>query len=153
GVERERHDQCREVRGLRPAPARPRSLLAPAGRLHGRHGRCRGSRRISADPGGVWVSHDATIPVEVRAVEQVTPLIKQFTFGPVEGGELPPFSGGSHVIVVLRRKDRTFRSPYSLVGSPRDRNSYRIAVRRHADGRGGSLYLHEQVRVGTRLDV
>ena len=99
------------------------------------------------------MSHAATIPVEVTAVEQVTPLIKQFTLGPVAGGELPPFSGGSHVIVVLRRTDRTFRSPYSLMGSPRDRGRYRIAVRRHDDGRGGSLYLHEQVRVGTRLDV
>src|SRR5262245_65905621 len=87
------------------------------------------------------------------AVEQATPLIKRFTLGRVAGGELPPFSGGSHVIVVLRRKDRTFRSPYSLMGSPRDRGSYRIAVRRHDDGRGGSLYLHERVRVGTRLDV
>ena len=99
------------------------------------------------------MSHAATIPVEVTAVEQVTPLIKQFTLGPIAGGELPPFSGGSHVIVVLRRTDRTFRSPYSLMGSPRDRGRYRIAVRRHDDGRGGSLYLHEQVRVGMRLDV
>src|SRR5262245_46564360 len=93
------------------------------------------------------------MPVEVTAVEQVTPLIKQFTLGPVAGGELPPFSGGNHVIVVLRRQDRTFRRPYSLMGSPRDRGRYRIAVRRHDHGRGGSLYLLVQVRVGTRLDV
>jgi ferredoxin-NADP reductase len=99
------------------------------------------------------LSHSATIPVEVTAVEQVTPLIKEFTLGPVAGEELPAFSGGSHVIVVLRRKDRTFRNPYSLMSSPRNRGRYRIAVRRHDDGRGGSLYVHEQVRVGTRLDV
>ena len=94
-----------------------------------------------------------TIPVEVRAVEQVTPLIKQFTLNPVEGGELSPFSGGSHVIVVLCCGDRTFRNPYSLMGSPRDLNSYQIAVRRHDQGRGGSLFLHEQVQVGTQLDI
>jgi ferredoxin-NADP reductase len=99
------------------------------------------------------MSHAATIPVEVTAVEQVTPLIKQFTLSPAGGGELPPFSGGSHVIVVLRRKDRTFRNPYSLMGSPRDLRSYQIAVRRHDDGRGGSLFLHQQVQVGTRLDI
>src|SRR5262249_39692799 len=112
-----------------------------------------GARRAAADPGGIRGSHAATIPVEVTAVEQVTPLIKQFTLGPVAGEELPPFSGGSHVIVVLRRKDRTFRRPYSLMGLPRDRGGYRIAVRRHDDGRGGSLYLHEQVRIGTRLEI
>lgn len=99
------------------------------------------------------MSHAATIPVDVTAVEQVTPLIKQFTLGPVAGGELPPFSGGSHVIVVLRRRDRTFRSPYSLMGSPRDRGRYRIAVRRHDDGRGGSLYMKAHVCRIMRLDV
>jgi ferredoxin-NADP reductase len=99
------------------------------------------------------MSHAATIPVEVTAVEQVTPLIKEFTLAAVAGAELPAFSGGSHVIVVLRRKDRTFRNPYSLMSSPPERGRYRIAVRRHDDGRGGSLYLHEQVRVGTRLEI
>lgn len=99
------------------------------------------------------MSHAETIPVEVTAVEQVTPLIKQFTLGPAAGGELPPFSGGSHVIVVLRRRDETLRRAYSLMGSPRDRSCYRIAVRRHDNGRGGSLHLHQQVGVGTRLFV
>jgi ferredoxin-NADP reductase len=93
-----------------------------------------------------------TIPVEVTAIEQVTPLIKQFTLTPLGRG-LPSFSGGSHIIVVMRRHDRTFRNPYSLLGSPRELDSYRIAVRRHDDGRGGSLFMHEQVGVGTRLDV
>jgi ferredoxin-NADP reductase len=99
------------------------------------------------------MSQAATIPVEVTAVEQVTPLIKQFTLSPVGNGKLPAFSGGSHVIVVLRLRVRTLRNPYSLMSSPRDGSSYRIAVRRHDDGRGGSLFLHEQVRAGTRLDI
>src|SRR5262245_33848440 len=130
------------MRRLRSAPFRSRSLLASPGCLYGRHGRCRGARRAAADPGQVRMSHIETIPVEVRAVEQVTPLIKQFMLGPVAGAELPPFSGGSHVIVVLRRQDRTFRSPYSLMGLPRDWGCYRIAVRRDNRGRGGSIYLH-----------
>jgi len=99
------------------------------------------------------VKHLETLPVEVTAVEQVTPLIKQFTLGRVGGGELPAFAGGSHVIVLLRRRDRTFRNPYSLMGSPRDLSRYQVAVRRHDDGRGGSLFLHNQVGVGTRLEV
>ena len=95
----------------------------------------------------------ATIPVEVAAIAPVTPLIRQFTLRPVGGGELPPFAGGCHVIVVMHGRDRTFRNPYSLMGSPRDLTSYQIAVRRHDQGRGGSLFMHQQVQVGTRLDV
>jgi ferredoxin-NADP reductase len=99
------------------------------------------------------MKHAETIPVEVAAIEQVTPLIKQFTLCPVGGGQLPPFSGGCHVIVVMHGGERTFRNPYSLMGSPRDLSCYQIAVRRHDQGRGGSLFMHQEVRAGTRLEV
>jgi ferredoxin-NADP reductase len=39
------------------------------------------------------------------------------------------------------------------MGSPRDLNAYQIAVRRHDRGRGGSLFMHDEVRVGTRLEI
>jgi ferredoxin-NADP reductase len=57
------------------------------------------------------------------------------------------------VIVVMHGKDRTFRNPYSLMSSPRDLSSYQIAVRRHDQGRGGSLFMHQQVQVGTHFEV
>ncbi len=99
------------------------------------------------------MSRAPTIAVEVASVAQVTALIKEFTLVRADGGELPAFSGGSHIIVVLRRHDRTFRNPYSLLGPTGDRWSYRIAVRLHDDGRGGSRFLHEEVSAGTRLDI
>jgi ferredoxin-NADP reductase len=99
------------------------------------------------------MKHAETIPVEVANVEQVTPLIKQFMLRPVGTGELPPFSGGSHIIVVMRAGDRTYRNPYSLMGSPSELTSYQIAVRRHDKGRGGSLFMHDEARVGTRLEI
>lgn len=99
------------------------------------------------------MKHAETIAVEVAAIEQATPLIKQFTLCPIDGGELPPFSGGCHVVVVMHGKDKTFRNPYSLMGSPRDLSRYQIAVRRHDQGRGGSLFMHHEARVGTRLEV
>jgi len=94
-----------------------------------------------------------TIPIEVSAIEQVTPVIKQFTLRSLDGAELPPFAGGCHVIVVMHGKDRTYRNPYSLLSSPRDLSCYQIAVRRHEQGRGGSLFMHQHVQVGSRLEV
>ncbi len=93
-----------------------------------------------------------TLAVEVAAVDDVTPLIKRFTLRPLDGSLLPPFSGGCHVTVVLRG-ERTFRNPYSLLSSPRHLDAYQIAVRREDRGRGGSLFLHEQVRAGSRLKI
>ncbi len=94
-----------------------------------------------------------TLAVEVTAIEQVTPLIKHFTLAAVDGGQLPAFSGGSHIIVVVPAPLRTHRNPYSLLSSPHRLDTYEIGVRRMEESRGGSHFLHDQVRVGSRLDI
>jgi ferredoxin-NADP reductase len=99
------------------------------------------------------LSQAQTLAVEVTAIEQVTPLIKHFTLSAVDGTELPAFSGGSHIIVVLRGATRIYRNPYSLLSSPHSLGSYEIGVRRMEESRGGSHFLHDQVTVGSRLEI
>jgi dimethylamine monooxygenase subunit B len=94
-----------------------------------------------------------TIAVRVLAVEQVTPQIKHFTLAPIAGGELPAFSGGSHIIVVMRGAQRVYRNPYSLMSSPNELDNYQISVLRVESSRGGSAFMHEQVRVGSELEI
>jgi len=95
----------------------------------------------------------ATIAVEVAAIEQVTPLIKHFTLAPLAGGTLPAFSGGSHIVVVMKRADRVHRNPYSLMSRPGRLDSYEISVRRMETSRGGSHFMHDEVKVGSRLEI
>ncbi|MGH8264779.1 MAG: PDR/VanB family oxidoreductase [Steroidobacteraceae bacterium] len=99
------------------------------------------------------MTHAATIAVEVAAVEQVTPLIKHFTLAPVDGGVMPAFSGGSHIIVIMRRANRVHRNPYSLMSPPSKLDAYEISVRRMEESRGGSHFMHDAVRVGSRLEI
>ncbi len=99
------------------------------------------------------MKHAVTIAVEVTAVEQVTPLIKHFTLAPVAGGTMPAFSGGSHIIVVMRRANRVHRNPYSLMSPPSRLEAYEIGVRRMEESRGGSHFMHDEVRVGSRLEI
>ena len=94
----------------------------------------------------------AMLEVQVTAVRQLTPVVREFTFAALDGS-LPGFSCGSHVQVVLPTEGRTLRNAYSLLSDPRDRGAYRIAVRLQDDSRGGSRYLHERVRVGDRLQI
>jgi ferredoxin-NADP reductase len=98
-------------------------------------------------------AHAETLPVVVTGIEQVTPLIKLFTLRAPDGSDLPAFSGGCHIVVVMPCEGRTHRNPYSLLSSPWDLSRYQIAVRRHEAGRGGSLHLHDRVRVGTQLRI
>ena len=94
-----------------------------------------------------------TLTVRVAHVETLTPLIKQFTLVAGVAQALPGFSAGSHVLVHLRDGDRIYRNAYSLLGSPYDRKTYRIAVRRQAQSRGGSVYMHEHVQTGDLLQI
>jgi len=61
---------------------------------------------------------------------------------------LPPFTAGAHID--LRLDDALTRS-YSLVNPEHERDRYVIAVKRDPASRGGSRFVHEQLRVGELL--
>ncbi len=63
---------------------------------------------------------------------------------------LPAWEPGAHIDVYV--PDGTTRQ-YSLCGDPRDLSSWQIAVLREPEGRGGSAYVHDELRVGDRLLV
>ena len=99
------------------------------------------------------MNDEQTLAVQVIAVEQVTPLIKHFTLAPVGGGTLPAFSGGSHIIVVMKGAGRVHKNPYSLLSPPQQLDAYEIGVRRMEESRGGSHFMHDAVIVGSRLEI
>ncbi len=99
------------------------------------------------------MSHANTILVRVSAIEPLTPLIKRFALSPAAGGFLPAFSGGSHIIVVMRGATRVHRNPYSLLSPPNLLDSYQIGVRRMEVSRGGSMFMHDHVRIGSELEI
>src|SRR5258708_17117040 len=149
----ERANQYRALRRVRSMAPGTRPLFAPSGCVHGRHGGCRSAGRVAAAQGCLPVNDAQTLAVEVVGIEQVTPLIKHFKLAAVDGGSLPAFSGGSHIIVVMQGAERVHRNPYSLLGSPQQLDSYEIGVRRMEESRGGSHFMHDTVKVGSRLEI
>ncbi|MBJ3815378.1 oxidoreductase [Shimwellia pseudoproteus] len=91
------------------------------------------------------------LTVVVSEIERVTPEIVCFTLIRPDGGPLPPFTGGSHIIVQMTQGERQYSNAYSLMNDPADRRCYQIGVRLEADSRGGSRFMHQQVAVGDRL--
>lgn len=65
-----------------------------------------------------------------------------------DGADLPPYEPGAHIDLHL--PDGMVRS-YSLCGSTPGR--YRIGVLKHRSSRGGSVFVHEQLRVGDALTI
>jgi phthalate 4,5-dioxygenase reductase subunit len=93
---------------------------------------------------------DLTLTLRVHDARMLAPDIREFTLVDPNGGELPPFTPGSHLLVqaptgVTRR--------YSLCDAPETLDRYTIAVKRDGGGRGGSISMVDDVRVGDSLFV
>lgn len=92
------------------------------------------------------------IKVKVTNIKHVAPTIREFTLGPVDS-DFSPFSPGSHVVVEMPFSQKIIRNAYSLLSDPLDTRNYRIAVRLQPESRGGSIYMHKQVKEGDELSI
>ncbi|MEU8865383.1 PDR/VanB family oxidoreductase [Streptomyces umbrinus] len=93
-------------------------------------------------------SYEAELVVERRdlAAEGVLVLTLRHPLGE----ELPAWEPGAHIDVVL---GPDLERQYSLCGDPADRRSWRVAVLREPDGRGGSAHVHGQLEAGGKVRV
>ena len=69
------------------------------------------------------------------------------------GRDLPAWTPGSHVDLILSDETGRLERQYSLCGDPADRSMWRVAVLREDDGRGGSVRVHDTVETGRRVRV
>lgn len=90
------------------------------------------------------------IAARLQAVVREADGIASFEFRRADGGDLPAFSAGSHIDVHLRPG---LVRQYSLCNDPSERHRYVVAVLREPAGRGGSRVLHDECRVGDRLEI
>lgn len=67
------------------------------------------------------------------------------TLARADGGRLPDWAPGAHLDLVL---PNGLTRQYSLCGDRWDPRAYRIGVLREPGGRGGSAYVHDELRVG-----
>lgn len=93
---------------------------------------------------------DATIDMRLTAIIYGGEGTNLFEFRTLDGGDVPPFTAGAHVDVNL--PNGTIRQ-YSIASPQHDRSRYLLGVKLEANGRGGSRFLHEQVRVGNVLKI
>ncbi|WP_443060060.1 PDR/VanB family oxidoreductase [Streptomyces sp. NBC_00485] len=86
----------------------------------------------------------------VTAKEPVAEGVVSLTLAHPDGARLPDWTPGSHIDLVL--PDGATRQ-YSLCGDRWDAYTYRVAVLREPAGRGGSAYVHDELRPGDRVGV
>jgi vanillate O-demethylase ferredoxin subunit len=86
----------------------------------------------------------------VKAATWEAPDIHTYDLRAPEGGELPAFTAGAHIDLTL--PNGLIRS-YSLTNPQSDRHRYVIGVQKDRATRGGSKWVHENLRPGVALTV
>jgi ferredoxin-NADP reductase len=87
--------------------------------------------------------------VVVSGIAEVAEEVVCLTLTSADGRDLPAWTPGAHIDVLL---PIGLERQYSLCGDA-DAGSWRIAVLREPNGKGGSAYIHDRVRAGHRLRV
>jgi ferredoxin-NADP reductase len=92
-----------------------------------------------------------TIDALVHTLRHEAPGVVSVELRPQGGAaELPAFEAGAHVDLHL--PNGMVRS-YSLINPATERHRYVVAVQEDRQSRGGSRYVHQQLRVGSTLPI
>lgn len=76
--------------------------------------------------------------------------VLSITFEKPDKSDFPIWSAGGHITLHL---PNDLKRQYSLCGDPADRSKLAIAVLKAENSRGGSRWIHEELRVGARLNI
>lgn len=96
------------------------------------------------------MTNSPLIQVRVQAMRFEAAGIVSVELVSPAGAELPAFAAGAHVDLHL--PNGVVRS-YSLSNPPTERQRYVVGVLNDRNSRGGSRYVHEQLRVGSTIDI
>jgi vanillate O-demethylase ferredoxin subunit len=91
-----------------------------------------------------------TIPVKVVSRRMEAEDIASFELARADGGQLPPFPAGAHIDVEIHPG---LVRQYSLCNDPGETHRYLIAVLRDPSSRGGSVAMHDLLKVGSVINI
>ncbi len=93
---------------------------------------------------------NTTIQVLVAQKKQLTNSIVGLSLVALDQTPLPSFSAGAHIDVHI---PNGLVRQYSLCNSPNDNSQYSIGVLREVNSRGGSNYVHDNLKAGDTLQI
>ncbi len=80
-------------------------------------------------------------------------VVTSFVFRPVDGRPVTRHKPGQYLTIRLTLTDgQTVKRNYSISSAPNN-ESYRISVKREANGQGGSRFLHDKLAVGDVIEA
>jgi ferredoxin-NADP reductase len=94
--------------------------------------------------------HETEADLVVKRRDEVADGVISLTLAHPDGNELPGWTPGAHIDLLL---DESLVRQYSLCSNPADPSSWRVGVLLAPDSRGGSQRVHEKLSEGTSVRV
>jgi len=95
-------------------------------------------------------AQDGLIEVRVSAIRYAARDTHLYEFAPLDGKPLPAYQPGAHIDLHL---PNGLVRQYSLITAEPDPASYTVGIKRDPASRGGSRYIHDELRVGKTLKI
>ncbi len=86
----------------------------------------------------------------VKTIRFETDDVISIELNPLGASPLPPFGAGDHIDLKL---PNGLTKSYSLMNNPTESGRYVLGILKDPQSRGGSKWLHEQLRVGMHLEI
>jgi ferredoxin-NADP reductase len=102
---------------------------------------------LSANPASPANEQIEAVLTQIRMAARDTNL---YTFARADGKPLPGAMPGAHIGVIL---PNGVERQYSLIEYGPSLSQYTVGVKRDANSRGGSIFMHDQLRVGMMLKL
>ncbi|WP_250528039.1 cytochrome P450/oxidoreductase [Caballeronia sp. GAWG2-1] len=96
-------------------------------------------------------AHAVSRPVIVESVKACADRVVRVRLASADGRALPRWTAGSHIDVVCG--DTGLSRQYSLCDDPDERGVFEIAVLRETESRGGSAWVHGNVKPGAHWRI
>ena len=88
------------------------------------------------------------LQLRVHSIRKAAPRVVEIDLRAADGGALPAFTAGAHIDLVL---GNGIERSYSLLNDPREAHRYVTGVLRETDSKGGSVWLHDNLKPGDLL--
>ena len=106
--------------------------------------------RLDSREGWIVSTAESEVDLRVAARREVADGIVELTLADPSGAQLPAWTPGAHIDLVL---DSSLTRQYSLCGSAADESSWKVGVLLDPNSRGGSAYVHERLAEGATVRV
>lgn len=104
---------------------------------------------LQSSPVDSTVAAPDRLSVRLTSITYAANDISLFEFSSADETPLPPVTAGAHIDIYLPNNEIR---QYSLVLGLRS-DCYIVGIKREVTGRGGSLYIHDTLKVGNKIEI